>query len=316
MEDTSKIKKSKIAIVIPTLNEEKGIARVIDQVKEVMKSYNFEIVISDGRSKDRTVEIAKEHGARVIYQRKKGYGDALLAGYWYAIEKLQCEILVNLDADETYDTNDIPKMVDMILSEEVDYVVGKRIVNSSNMKISHILGNKVISWLIKKLLHVNVSDTQCGLFSFRSYLIKNTESWITKGWALNTELLTRAAESEMTIKEIETSYNPRVGTTHNATIKAGATNLAVIIRMILDFQPLLLLGVIGSILLGLGIILGGIVVYDFSVTGKMTMTNTATLAALLVITGIQMISLGLVADMIKRKTKKRIPPNSTYYFEE
>ena len=120
----------------------------------------------------------------------------------------------------------------------------------------------------------------------------------------------------MTIKEIETSYNPRVGTTHNATIRSGATNLAVIIRMILDFQPLLLLGVIGSILLGLGVILGGIVVYDFSITGQMTMTNTATLAALLVITGIQMISLGLVADMIKRKTKKRIPTNSTYYFEE
>jgi glycosyltransferase involved in cell wall biosynthesis len=307
---------NRIAVVIPTLNEEKGIAVVIDKIHEALKNYNYDIIVSDGRSKDKTVESALKHNAKVIYQRRKGYGDALIAGYMYAIEELGSDILVNLDADGTYEPNDIPKLIDKIIANEADYVVGKRIVSAESMKRSHIFGNKAISFLIQRLLKVNVTDTQSGLFAFRSYLIRNIESWATSGWALNTELLTKAAENEMIIREVDISYYPRIGEAHNTTIGGGIANLTVIIRMLRDTEPLRMLGIVGSIMLAIGVGIGGIVVYDFVQTGTVKHTSSAILAALLIIMGVQVFSLGLVADMVKRRQLRRIRPANSYYLKK
>ena len=307
---------NKIVIVIPTLNEERGIAVVIDKIHDALKKYNYDIIVADGRSKDKTVEIALKHNAKVIYQKRKGYGDALLAGYMYAIEELGSDILVNLDADGTYEPNDIPKLIDKIIANEADYVVGKRIVSAESMKRSHIFGNKAISYLVRKLLRVNVTDTQSGLFAFRSYLIKNIETWSTVGWALNTELLTKAAENEMNIQEVDISYYPRIGEAHNTTIAGGIANLTVIIRMLRDSEPLRLLGIVGSVILSIGVIIGGVIVYDFTQTGTVSHTNSAILSALLIIMGVQIFSLGLVADMVKRRQLRRIRPPSSYYLKK
>jgi len=305
----------KICVIIPTLNEEKGVGKVIDDIKQSLKDYDFEIVISDGRSNDKTVEISKEHGANVIFQKGIGYGDALLSGYLFSIEKFDADILINLDADETYEPKDMPKFLDEVISKKSDYIVGKRKVSSKNMKVSHIIGNRIISSLVRNLLHVKVSDTQCGLFAFRSYLIKNIQNWGTPGWALNTELLTKAAEYGMKIKEIETEYHPRAGTAHNTTIAGGIANLSVILRMLRDSQPLLLMGSIGSFLIGLGILFGLMLVSDYLNLGEIYRPHTATLSGVLVIAGIQILTLGLVADMIKRTRLKRIAPRSNYFLK-
>jgi len=306
---------NKIAVIIPTLNEEKGISVVIDKIHEALKNYSYDIVVSDGRSTDKTVENALKHNAKVIYQRKKGYGDALIAGYMYAIEELGSDILVNLDADGTYEPNDIPKLIEKIIGNEADYVVGKRTVSVESMKRSHIVGNKAISFLIRRLLKVKVTDTQSGLFAFRSYLIRNIESWSTSGWALNTELLTKAAENEMTIQEVDISYYPRIGKAHNTTLGGAIANLTVIIRMLRDTEPLRMLGIVSSIFFAIGLGIGGMVVYDFVQTGAVKHTSSAILSALLLIMGVQIFSLGLVADMIKRRQLRRIRPANSYYLE-
>lgn len=302
-----------VVVIIPTLNEEKGVGEVIDALQKALNGYNFEIVISDGRSKDRTVEIAKQHNAKVIFQKRIGYGDALLSGYLYSIEELNADILVNLDADGTYEPSDISKMLDEIILNRADYVVGKRKVSLKNMKISHIIGNRMISFLIRHLLGVKVSDTQCGLFAFRSYLIKNVDDWATEGWALNTELLTKAAEYGMIIKEMETEYHPRQGTAHNTAIGGGMANLSVLLRMVRDSKPLLLMGTIGSVIMVIGIAVGSLLVYDYLNLGEIYRPHTAVLAGVLIITGIQILTLGLVADMIKRIRQKRIGPKNSYY---
>lgn len=306
-------RQSKIAVIIPTLNEEKGIGKVIKDVRGALREYNFEVVVSDGRSKDRTVEIAKQQNAHIVFQKKIGYGEALLAGYLFSIEELDADILVNLDADGTYEPSDIPKMLDEIILGRADYVVGKRKVSPKNMKISHIFGNKMISFLIRNLLHVNISDTQCGLFAFRSYLIRNVENWITEGWALNTELLTKGAEYGMVIKEMETEYHPRKGTAHNTTIEGGIANLLVILRMLRDSQPLLLLGTLGTVIIVAGLGIGSLLISDFLNVGEIYRPHTAVLSAALIISGIQILVFGLVADMIKRSRQKRIGPPGSYY---
>jgi len=305
--------KSKIGIIIPTLNEEKSIGMVIDKLRTVMKGYDFEIVVVDGKSNDRTVEIARQHNAQVIIQRKKGYGNALFGGYLYCMEELDCNILLTIDADNTYDAEDCTKIIEKIVSNDSDYIVGKRRVTSQSMSTSHRLGNKVISFLIRNILHVDISDTQCGLFAFRSYLIENIDFFTTSGWALNTELLTRAVESGMNISEVEVNYNPRIGETKVNTLHAGAINLAIILRMMRDSEPLMLLGIVGVVIMSIGIIAGAFVVFDYIDTGVVHRTNLAVLSAMLVITGVQIFSLGLVADMIKRRQQKRMHIPHNYY---
>ena len=141
---------SKIGIIIPTLNEEKSIGVVLEDVKKELKDFNYEIIVVDGKSSDATVLIAKQSGAQVIFQKNKGYGEALFAGYFFANEELDCDILVTLDADGTYSANDCVKIIEKILSLDADYVVGRRKINSQNMTASHRFGNKVISWMIRK----------------------------------------------------------------------------------------------------------------------------------------------------------------------
>jgi dolichol-phosphate mannosyltransferase len=303
---------AKVCVVIPALNEEKGIGMVIDKLHDALKKYNYEIVVVD-KSTDRTAEIALQHGAKVIYQTKKGYGSALFAGYLYSIEELQSDILITIDGDGTYEPNDCPKIIEKILSHDADFVVGKRVVTSESMTRGRRLGNKAVSYLIRNLLKVEISDTQSGLFAFRSYLIKNIDFFTTLGWALNTELQTRAVELGMNIEEIEVSYYSRVGESKLNIFKAGVINLTIILRMVRDSQPLMLMGVIGSVLLSLGTIFGGIVVYDYLQTGVVHRGNLAVLSAMLVITGVQIFSLGLVADMIKRRQQKRAHFAHNYY---
>lgn len=302
----------KIGIIIPTLNEEKSIGHVLNDIKNLLSSFSYEIVVVDGRSSDKTVEIAKTANARVIYQKKKGYGEALFAGYVYATKELNCDILVTLDADGTYAAKDSVKIINMIMMHDADYVVGRRSVNSQNMTASHRFGNRVISWLIRNLLKINIHDTQCGLFAFRSYLIDNIDLR-QYGWAVNTEMLTKASDLGMIISETNISYSERIGATKGNTIRGGLVNLQVILRMMRDSNPLLLFSLMGLALTSSGIWVGVIVVSTYLETGIVTRPNLTLLSALLIIAGIQLFSMGMMADMMRKRQQYRIKmPHNLY----
>lgn len=311
MENNSKTK-SKVGIIIPTLNEEKSIGKVIEDVKKNLGFFNHEVIVVDGRSKDNTVPIAKKLGANVIFQKTKGYGEALYAGYFFASTELNCNILVTMDADGTYSAKDCVNVIKKIESNDADYVVGKRLVNSKNMTTSHRFGNRSISWLIRNLLKIKIPDTQSGLFAFRSYLIDNIDLK-QSGWAVNTEMLTKASDLGMLIDSIDISYSSRIGETKGSTIKGGLINLQVILRMVRDFNPLLFQGTMGVCLIVVGLYFGIIVLLDFLETGFVNRPNLAVLAALLILAGIQIFSLGLVADLIKKKQQVRIRQANNLY---
>jgi len=161
----------KVGIIIPTLNEEKSIGLVLDDIQKELKNLNYDIVVVDGHSIDNTIEIAKKYNIHIIFQKSKGYGEALFAGYFFATNELKCNVMLTLDADGTYSAKDLVKMIEKIISGKSDYVVGRRLITSHNMELSRRFGNKIISWLIRHLLKVKLQDTQSGLFVFRSYLI-------------------------------------------------------------------------------------------------------------------------------------------------
>ena len=310
MEVKEQIKKQiDIAIVIPTLNEESGIASTINAINQALdKKFTFQILVVDGISTDKTVEIAMSLGAKVIKQRRTGYGDALQTGFYYVDTKMNSSITVMLDADGTYEPKDISKMAEIILRGEADFVIGNRFANMDKKAMTRLnkFGNKVLSAIARNLLKIKAKDTQCGLRAFRSDL---ANIFYTKsiGMPFATEMLSATISYHIKIKEIPTSYYERIGETKLTPFQDGISILVTIIRLLRDTRPLALFGLTGALLIGIGIFTGLDVVFEYLETGKVPRIASTILSALLIVLGVQSISLGLISDMIKSRTHdKRI----------
>ncbi len=292
-----------IAIVIPTLNEEGGIATTISAIKEAIGTkYSFKIVVVDGLSTDKTVEIARSMGAKVIRQRRRGYGDALQAGFYFVDTKLKTTVTVMMDADGTYEPKDIAKMADIIISQEADFVIGNRFANMGKdaMTRTNRIGNKALSSIARRLLKIKVSDSQCGLRAFRSDLA-NIFYNSTLGMPFATEMLTVINMYHIRIKEIPTSYYKRIGETKLSPVQDGTRILGTTLRLMRDTRPLSFFGSIGMIMIAIGTILGTMVLIEYLTTGSVRRLPTTILSVLLIVLGVQTISLGLISDMIKNK---------------
>jgi len=295
-------KQAEIVVVIPALNEESGIGKTLEELKTTLHNYDYRIVVVDGHSTDATVEIAKKHGATVIYQRGPGYGAALKTGFLYGLHRVGASLFLAIDADGSYAVQDAPKLIDCLVRGKADYVTGRRIPEGKNaMSYPNKVGNWMISWMTRWLLRIPLHDSQTGMFAFRASLIRGT-ALRTHGWAINTELLKRAAEMDMTIEEVPVTYRSRLGKTKLGLVVGGLANLAVILRMMRDAEPLLLFGIFAGIFVLAGILTGASVVAEWIMTGTETHVGTAILSSMSVMIGIQLLAFGLLADMVTSRT--------------
>jgi len=303
-----------LAIVIPTLNEEKGLESTINSIKKSLDGkYSYVIVVVDGLSTDRTVDVAKSMNALVIKQRRRGYGDALQVGFHFVDTRLNSSITVMLDADGTYEPKDIPKMVELINKGEADFVIGNRFANMDKkaMTTTNKIGNKILSSIARKAIGIGVSDSQCGLRAFRSDLA-NIFYTSSIGMPFATEMLVATKTYQISVKEIPTSYYERIGETKLTPLSDGSKILSTIIKLMRDSRPLLFFTLIGLIVIGIGLVLGYDVLSNYLKTGTVSQIPTAILTTLLIILGVQSISVGLISDLIKSRTQdKRI-----FYTEE
>jgi glycosyltransferase involved in cell wall biosynthesis len=210
----------------------------------------------DGHSTDGTDEIARSMGADIIYQRGKGYGDALKTGFFYAKKRLNAEVIVMMDADLTYDPKHIPQLLEPILKDEADMVVGNRFagMQTGAMPFVNRIGNRLLSLVAKLALGLNVFDTQSGMRAFKSGLV-DSMTLVAVGMPLAMEMLAQAHSVDARIREVPISYSSRVGKTKLNPIKDGGRILGTTVRLMFDIQPLLFFGSIGTILGVFGLLL-------------------------------------------------------------
>lgn len=152
----------KAIIIIPAYNEEKNIAGVINGIKNVILDVDI-LVVNDG-GKDRTEEIARELGARVIsLPYNMGYGAALQTGFKYALKK-GYEYAVQIDADGQHDPKDIPKLLDVVLSGKADVVIGSRFLNGGKYKAPAVrrLGMLFFARLTSLIIGEKITDPTSG----------------------------------------------------------------------------------------------------------------------------------------------------------
>jgi glycosyltransferase involved in cell wall biosynthesis len=285
---------TKITVVIPTLNEHEAVGNVLDGVKDAMDGYEYRMLVVDGRSTDGTDDIARKKGAEVIYQRGKGYGEALKTGFFHARKRLDAGVIVMMDADLSYDPEDIPGLVAFILKDEADLVVGNRFagIQKGAMPLVNKLGNKLLSLIAKLTLRLNIRDTQSGIRAFRSELLDSMDM-VTRGMPFAIEMLAEALSADARINETPVRYRPRVGKTKLNPIKDGGRILGITLRLMFDTQPLLFFGGIGTVLVIVGLFLHAITL------------PTVVLPFLFLIGAIPLYTLGLVISIIKSHKKTR-----------
>jgi dolichol-phosphate mannosyltransferase len=302
------LNQSKIVVVIPALNEEDGIGGVIDAIDNSLNQLNYSILVVDGpktMERDRTSTIAMNKGAHAINQPGKGYGDALITGFNYARDHLSADILVMMDADMTYDPDDIHPLVEPIFEDYADLVIGNRFVGMEKGAMTRLntVGNKIISYICKVFLGVKVSDTQCGLRVFSADLLDSMHL-TNVGMPLATEMISEATFVGARIVERPITYKARIGETKLSPVRDGLRIFDTILALMRDTRPMSFFGGLGILLGVIGALLGFVVTFEWLTTGSVSRVPTTILSVLFILSAIQMVTIGLVADMIKGLRKR------------
>ena len=156
-----------ISIVIPCLNEELSIAEVISYIPDFVD----EIIVIDNASEDRTVEIARKHGAIVIeHSQNKGYGASLIVGF----NKAYCDIVITGDGDNTYPVDHVRRIIDKLLDLDVDFISCRRfpLMIKESMKLRNYIGNYFFTALINVLFYFHIKDALSGMWVFRRKVLE------------------------------------------------------------------------------------------------------------------------------------------------
>lgn len=222
-------KNARIGVVIPALDEEKAIARVIADIPEWVD----EIVVADNGSRDRTAEIARQAGARVVHERERGYGAACQAGI--AALRL-ADIVVFLDGDRSDDASEMGALVDPIAGDRADFVVGSRVAGNAargSLTPQQRFGN----WLACRLIRLIWGAAFTDLGPFRAIRRDTLQAlgMTDRKYGWTVEMQIKAARRGVGTLEVPVSYRPRIGVskisgTFHGSVKAGAGILGVIAR--------------------------------------------------------------------------------------
>ncbi len=216
-----------ISIVIPAYNEEKAIGKTIDEIKKHIKG-DHEIVVVDNNSKDRTGEIAKSKGARVVFQPIPGYGSAYKKG----LSEAKGEIIITGDADCTYPFEKINELIDIYKRLKKKY--RKVFLNTNrfgdlkkgSMSKLHKLGNFVLTFTTNFLYNMNIKDSQSGMWIFDKEFVKEIDfDKMSNGMPFSQEIKIIAKLNGYKIIEIPITYKQRVGEKKLNSFRDGFNNL-------------------------------------------------------------------------------------------
>jgi glycosyltransferase involved in cell wall biosynthesis len=197
-----------LSLVMPCLNEEKSVGGCVKKCKQALKKYKIrgEVVVCDNNSSDRSRQIAAKNGARVVIEKKKGYGNACITG----LKSGKGKYVLKLDADGSYDPMEIDKFI-KYLREGYDVVMGSRLkgkILPGSMPWSHqYIGNPVLTLAARILCDADISDLCCGMKAFSKSALKRL-NLKSPGMEFGPETTIKARQIGATLKEVPITYHP------------------------------------------------------------------------------------------------------------
>jgi len=206
----------KIAILIPCFNEEEGIGYVLDEIPRKRLAdlgYETEILVIDNNSKDRTAEVAKSKGVRVIKEIKQGKGYAIINGF-NNIPK-DTDIIAMIDGDNSYDIKELPRLLEPLENNFGDVIVGTRLhgrLQNSSMRSLNRWGNWLFTFLARVAYKTNVTDVCSGFFAWKRQVVDDLVNHLeSDGFSIEMEMITKMAKLGYSCYSVPISYNSRNG---------------------------------------------------------------------------------------------------------
>jgi len=279
-----------VSVVIPCLNEAANIEACVTAALEALAEMDVagEVVVADNDSEDDSARLAEQAGARVVVERRRGYGSAYLAGF--AASKGR--YIVMADADLTYDFNEIQRFV-AALEQGAELVMGDRMDNiqpGAMPWLHRYIGNPLLSGLLNLFFRTGVSDAHCGMRALRRDVLERLDLRTT-GMEFASEMVIRAAKENLRIAEFPIEYRPRGGESKLSSFRDGWRHL----RFLLVHSPNHLFVVPGTLLAGLGTLIVVFVGAGLDFFGRAWGLHALIGGALLMIVGTQVLALGLCA---------------------
>jgi len=286
----------RIAVLLPCYNEEAAIAATVAGFKQALPTAI--IYVYDNNSSDRTREIAAEAGAVVRSERQQGKGHVVRRMF----ADVDADVYVIADGDLTYDSKAAPAMVDLLIMEQLDMVVGtRRHEEKEAFRGGHVIGNRLFTGLLAGLFGRSFTDIFTGYRVFSRRFVKSFPV-LSSGFEIETEISVHALELRMPVGEVETAYAARPEGSHSklSTYSDGWRILKTIVTLYRIERPVLFYGSIGALLLLAAILLSIPLVITYVHTGLVPRVPTAILVTGMVVVAVLCFFAGLILDTVTR----------------
>ncbi|PWI34705.1 glycosyltransferase [Vibrio albus] len=285
----------KVAVLLPCYNEEGAIANTIHGFIQALPE--CDVYVYDNNSTDNTVNEAKEAGAIVRKEQRQGKGEVVRRMF----ADVDADIYVMADGDATYDPTAAPMLIQTLIDEQLDMVVGTRSIAQEAYPTGHILGNKAFSTLINQFFNASLTDVFSG-YRIMSRRFVKTIPVLSDGFQIETELTVHALHHKLPLAEIPTDYHARPEGTASKlhTFSDGFKILSFIFFLIRDIKPLLFFSSAALSFAILSLLLGIPVIFEFMETGLVERFPTAILASSIGIIAIICLFTGLILDNVSR----------------
>jgi glycosyltransferase involved in cell wall biosynthesis len=286
----------RIAVLVPCFNEEAAVAAVVASFRKALPTAL--VYVYDNNSKDRTAEVARAAGAEVRSERRQGKGHVVRRMF----ADIDADIYVLVDGDATYDAPSAPGMVERLVSDHLDMVVGSRVdQEQAAYRRGHRTGNWLLSSFLSSVFGQAFTDILSGYRVFSRRFVKSFPV-LSDGFEIETELTVHALELTMPVAEVGTPYfaRPQGSVSKLNTWRDGFRILGTILKLYRSEKPLRFFIIIGLFLALVAIGLTIPLVVTYLEEGVVPRVPTAILSTGLMIVAVLSVSSGLVLDTVTR----------------
>jgi len=285
-----------IAVLLPCYNEEAAIGQTVRDFRAALPGAT--IYVYDNNSRDGTIEVARAAGAVVRSERTQGKGAVVRRMF----ADVDADVYVMADGDATYDAASAGKLVERLIGEQLDMVVGARLSQAeSAYRRGHVLGNKLLTGMLAQLFGRSFTDILSGYRVFSRRFVKSYPA-LSTGFEIETDISVHALELRMPVGEVETPYfeRPEGSTSKLSTYRDGWRITRTILSLYRIERPLLFFGAVAALFALLAVVLSIPLVVTYWHTGLVPRMPTAVLVTGLMILAALNVFAGLILDTVVR----------------
>ncbi|MBF0352468.1 MAG: glycosyltransferase [SAR324 cluster bacterium] len=299
MEQSSKTQK--IVVLIPCLNEEITIGKVIQDFKQHLPE--AEIVVFDNNSTDRTAEIARQEGAVVIRESRRGKGFVVASMF----RKVQADYYIMVDGDDTYMASQVRDLLKPLLEDDADMVVATRlnVYEEKSFRPLHVFGNNLVRSLVNWIFDSNLRDIMSGYRAMTREVVLNVPV-LSSGFEVETEMTIRTLDYGYRIQEVPVPYKERPEGSFSKlrTFHDGFRVLSTIGTIAKAYKPFTFFGVFALMFFGMGMLTGIEVILDYLEDMYVNKVPTAILASGFMILGFGSLGIGIILHTLNDRFKE------------